>query len=153
VHRNSLTPFRRLDACPVTPVILARYRRFGEAGAGRRPSTAIPLRRVFGTTLALGTGEGACRLVGAVSLYVETVLRTKGCFTLGGLLAGVWRPAHTLLPWAFSSAMLTTAAMWDYWQRGGPIDYVVLGLAAYELMMGLMEEPAPQLERTRARVR
>ena len=36
--------------------------------------------------------------------------------------------------------MLTAAAMWDYWSRGGSIDYVVLGLAAYELMLGLMEE-------------
>ena len=36
-----------------------------------------------------------------------------------------------------------TAAMWDFWSRGGPIDYTVLGLAAYELMMGLMEDEVP----------
>jgi hypothetical protein len=63
-----------------------------------------------------------------------------GIFSLGALLARVWKPAHALLPWAFSSALLTVAAMWDYWDRGGAIDYLVLGLAAYELMMGLMEE-------------
>ncbi len=61
-------------------------------------------------------------------------------FSLGGLLARWWRPAYPLLPWAFTSAMLTTAAMWDKWSRGGAIDFTVLGLAAYELMLGLMEE-------------
>ena len=45
-----------------------------------------------------------------------------------------------LLPWALSSATLTVAAMWDYWSRGADIDYLVLGLAAYELMIGLLEE-------------
>ncbi len=58
----------------------------------------------------------------------------------GALLARTWKPTYTLLPWALTSAMLTTAAMWDFWTRGGPIDYTVLGLAAYELMMGLMED-------------
>lgn len=63
-----------------------------------------------------------------------------GIFSLGALVARVWRPAYPLLPWALSSALLTTAAMWDFWSRGGVIDYTVLGLAAYELMMGLMED-------------
>lgn len=65
-----------------------------------------------------------------------------GLFSLGAVLARFWRPAFPLLPWAFTSAFLTVAAMWDHWSRGGPIDYVVLGLAAYELMLGLMEEEA-----------
>jgi hypothetical protein len=63
-----------------------------------------------------------------------------GFFTVGGILAQFWHPAYPLLPWALTSAMLTVAAMWDHWSRGGPIDYVVLGLAAYELMLGLLEE-------------
>jgi hypothetical protein len=63
-----------------------------------------------------------------------------GIFSLGGLLARWWKPRYPLLPWAFTSAMLTCAAMWDFWSRGGPIDYAVLGLAAYELMLGLLEE-------------
>ena len=66
--------------------------------------------------------------------------RSDGVFSLGALLARYWHPAYPLLPWALTSAMLTVAAMWDYWSRGGSIDYVVLGLAAYELMLGLMEE-------------
>ena len=65
---------------------------------------------------------------------------SHGIFSLGALLARAWKPAHALLPWALTSALLTTAAMWDFWARGGSIDYTVLGLAAYELMIGLMEE-------------
>jgi hypothetical protein len=63
-----------------------------------------------------------------------------GIFSLGGLVARLWSPRLFLLPWALCSAMLTVAAMWDYWSCGGEIDYLVLGLAAYELMIGLMEE-------------
>ena len=73
-----------------------------------------------------------------------------GFFSLGGFLARIWQPAYRLLPWAFTSAMLTVAAMWDHWSRGGPIDYIVLGLAAYELMLGLLEEqrqPQPHPDR------
>lgn len=61
-------------------------------------------------------------------------------FSLGALVARVWHPTYVLLPWALMSALLTVLAMWDYWRQGGPIDYVVLGLAAYELMIGLLEE-------------
>ena len=66
--------------------------------------------------------------------------RSDGVFSLGAVLARYWRPAYPLLPWALTSAMLTAAAMWDRWSRGGSIDYVVLGLGAYELMLGLLEE-------------
>ena len=63
-----------------------------------------------------------------------------GFFTLGHALARVWQPAYPLLPWALTSAMLTTAGMWDYWSRDGRIEWVVMGLAAYELMLGLLED-------------
>ena len=69
-------------------------------------------------------------------------MRGHGIFSLGGVIARMWRPGLVLLPWALSSALLTVAAMWDYWSRGGSIDYLVLGLAAYELMIGLLEEDA-----------
>jgi hypothetical protein len=68
-------------------------------------------------------------------------------FSLGALVGRVWQPTYLLLPWAFTSALLTVAAMWDYWRQGGAIDYVVLGLAAYELMIGLLEESAPEPQR------
>jgi hypothetical protein len=67
-------------------------------------------------------------------------LPRHGLFSLGGFLARYWHPAYQLLPWALTSASLTVAAMWDRWSRGGPVDYVVLGLGAYELMLGLLEE-------------
>jgi hypothetical protein len=75
-------------------------------------------------------------------------MRRHGVFSLGHVLARWWRPAYPLLPWAFTSAMLTVAAMWDYWSRRAPIDYTLLGLAAYELMLGLLEEPAPLARRS-----
>jgi hypothetical protein len=80
--------------------------------------------------------------IGLMLVPMGTTAERHGFFTLGGTLARWWRPAYSLLPWAFTSALLTVAAMWDHWSRGGPIDYAVLGLAAYELMMGLLEEPS-----------
>ncbi len=72
-----------------------------------------------------------------------------GIFSLGATLSFFWKPSYRLLPWAFTSAMLTLAAMWDFWTRGGSIDYIVLGLAGYEMMIGLMEEEAPATFRSR----
>jgi hypothetical protein len=74
-----------------------------------------------------------------------------GIFSLGHVLARWWQPAYPLLPWAFTSAMLTLGAMWDFWSRRGPIDYTLLGLAAYELMIGLLEESAPVARRSKVR--
>lgn len=70
-------------------------------------------------------------------------MSSHGFFTLGGALALVWRPAYRLLPWALTSALLMTVGMWDFWSHRGPVDWIVVGLAAYELMLGLLEEPAP----------
>jgi hypothetical protein len=70
----------------------------------------------------------------------RAIMRGQEFFSLGGLLSRWWQPTYILLPWAFTSAMLTVAAMWDFWSRGGAIDYTILGLAAYELMLGLLEE-------------
>lgn len=63
-----------------------------------------------------------------------------GFFTLGGALSRVWRPAYPLLPWALTSALLMVAGMWSRWAYGAPIDWIPVGLSAYELMLGLMEE-------------
>jgi hypothetical protein len=82
--------------------------------------------------------NGICLAHGSNVLIVHA----HGIFSLGGVISRLWKPGLVLLPWAFSSAMLTVAAMWDYWARGAAIDYLVLGLAAYELMIGLMEEEA-----------
>lgn len=70
-------------------------------------------------------------------------MRSHGIFTLGGVLAKVWRPAYPLLPWALTSAMLMAAGMWDFWSRGGAVEWIVVALSAYELMLGLLEEHEP----------
>ena len=78
-------------------------------------------------------------VIGITIAFTES-MHGHGLFTLGGLLATAWRPSQPLLPWALTSALLTVAAMWGYWTTGRPVDWVVLGLAAYELMMGLLGE-------------
>ena len=65
-------------------------------------------------------------------------MSVHGWFTLGGSLAAVWKPSYPLLPWALSSALLIVAGLWDYWTARGPIEWMVVGLAAYELMLGLL---------------
>jgi hypothetical protein len=64
-------------------------------------------------------------------------------FSLGGLLARVWRTRNPVTPWVCASSVLTAGAIWDRMRTGGPIDFVLLGLAGYELVIGLTEEPAP----------
>lgn len=65
---------------------------------------------------------------------------SHGFFTLGGALSRIWRPAYPLLPWALTSALLVTAGMWSRWAHGGPIDWILVGLSAYELMLGILEK-------------
>ena len=38
-----------------------------------------------------------------------------------------------------------TAGMWDYWSYGGPVEWIVVALSAYELMLGLLEEQLDSL--------
>lgn len=58
-------------------------------------------------------------------------------FSIGGLLAPHATTRLALAPWAFAAALLTTLAMWDPVARGGEADVILLGLAAYELLIGL----------------
>lgn len=69
-------------------------------------------------------------------------------FSIGRAIAYWWRPAYPLLPWALSSALLTVAGLWDYWTRDIQPDLIVLALAAYELMVGVLE---PGSQRTTSR--
>jgi hypothetical protein len=62
-------------------------------------------------------------------------------FSLGGLLARVWRTRSPMTPVVCASSLLTAGAIWDRVRTGGPIDFVLLGLAGYELVIGLTEEP------------
>jgi len=48
-----------------------------------------------------------------------------------------------MTPFVCASSVLMSGAIWDRLRTGGPIDFVLLGLAGYELVIGLTEEPAP----------
>jgi hypothetical protein len=45
-----------------------------------------------------------------------------------------------VLPWVLSGGTLTLLAFADVLSRGGNIDFIMLGLAAYELLIGLTED-------------
>lgn len=60
-------------------------------------------------------------------------------FSLGGLLATCWKSRPSLVPWILTSSLLLGLSFWDLLSRGGRIDFIVLGLAAYELALGLIE--------------
>ena len=58
-------------------------------------------------------------------------------FSLGGLLAPYATTRLVLAPWAFSAALLMALAFWDPLARGAEPDAVLIGLACYELLIGL----------------
>ena len=66
-------------------------------------------------------------------------------FSIGGLLARCWRTRSPITPWICASSVLTSGALWDSVRTGGSIDFIMLGLAAYELVIGLTEESAGPL--------
>ena len=56
------------------------------------------------------------------------------------------RTPGSLAPWLLSAAVLVSLACWDPLARGGRVDSILLGLAAYELLIALTRpvgEPAP----------
>jgi hypothetical protein len=75
----------------------------------------------------------------ALPLRYRLAMRSIGWFTFGGLLAHYWRPAPRLLPYALTSALLMAAGCWDFWFFGAKVEWIVVGLSAYELMMGLLD--------------
>ena len=60
-------------------------------------------------------------------------------FSLGGVLRLWWRSGPTFMPWACVASLLASLSMWDLVVRAGRPDFILLGLAAYELMVGLTE--------------
>jgi hypothetical protein len=61
-------------------------------------------------------------------------------FSLGGLLAPHATSRLAVAPWAFSAALLTALAFSDPVLRGGEVDAILVGLAAYELLIGLTRD-------------
>jgi hypothetical protein len=63
-------------------------------------------------------------------------------FSLGGVLATFWRPRRVALPWIVSAVLLMMLGGWDLLRGMGRFDLVMGGLAGYELVLGLTEDPA-----------
>jgi hypothetical protein len=62
-------------------------------------------------------------------------------FSLGGVLAACVKTDSVLAPWTLSAALLVALACWDPLTRGGGVDVILLGLAAYELLIALTRLP------------
>jgi hypothetical protein len=58
-------------------------------------------------------------------------------FSLGSVLAACVRTRTPSAPWALSASILVALASWDPITRGGRFDMILLGLAAYELLIAL----------------
>jgi hypothetical protein len=61
-------------------------------------------------------------------------------FSLGGLLRIWWTPRLVELPWIVASASLLLLSCWDVFDGAGRMDFIVMGLAGYELVIGFTEE-------------
>jgi hypothetical protein len=61
-------------------------------------------------------------------------------FSLGGLLRIWWTPRVLELPWIVASALLLLLSCWDVLDGAGRMDFIVMGLAGYELVIGFTEE-------------
>ncbi|MCM3879372.1 MAG: hypothetical protein ND807_04610 [Vicinamibacterales bacterium] len=70
-------------------------------------------------------------------------------FSLGGVLATFWSPRVQLLPWMATASALILLGCWDLFRGAGRVDMIVMGLAGYELTIGLSEE-VPNADRARS---
>ncbi len=61
-------------------------------------------------------------------------------FTLGGVLARWWHGGPVWLPWAITAGVLLVGGCWDPMVRGAEADFILIGLAGYEMAIGLTEE-------------
>ena len=61
-------------------------------------------------------------------------------FSLGGLLARWCHTDTVWLPWAIAAGALIVLGCWDPLIRGAQADFILIGLAGYEMVVGLTEE-------------
>jgi hypothetical protein len=62
-------------------------------------------------------------------------------FSLGGLIGRFWRPRRQWMPWTAAAAGLAIGGVYDVVTVGRGPDFILLGLAAYELLVGLTRSP------------
>ncbi len=65
--------------------------------------------------------------------------RSPALFSLGAVVRLCWHPDVAAGPWIFAASALTGLALWDYLARAGRVYFILLGLAGYELIVGLTE--------------
>ena len=61
-------------------------------------------------------------------------------FSVGGVLAVFWKPDLRLLPWLVSSLVLLLLGCWDLFRGVARVDLILMGLAGYELVIGLTDD-------------
>jgi hypothetical protein len=66
-------------------------------------------------------------------------------FSLGGVVATFWKPRLQLLPWVGAASALILLSCWDVFRGAGRVDLIVMGLAGYELTIGLTEDAPADL--------
>ena len=67
-------------------------------------------------------------------------MRAGSFFSLGAILRRYVPTRHPSTPWVIAAFVLCAASSWDWVAKGGPIDFILLGVAGYELVIGLTEE-------------
>ena len=61
-------------------------------------------------------------------------------FSVGGLVARWAQAQDSRMPWIVAALCLGALSASDLVMRGGRIDFILAGLAAYELLIGLTED-------------
>jgi hypothetical protein len=62
-------------------------------------------------------------------------------FSLGGVLSAIWKPRLVPLPWMVAAFLLVALGCWDLARGAGRVDFILIGLAGYECVLGLTEDP------------
>jgi hypothetical protein len=69
----------------------------------------------------------------------ERAVRPWRLFSLGKLIARFWHPRRDWMPWTAAALGLALGAVFDTIRFGRAPDFILLGLAAYEMLIGLTE--------------
>lgn len=65
--------------------------------------------------------------------------RPARLFSLGKVIAKFWHPRRNWMPWSAAALGLAFGAFFDTVRFGRAPDFILLGLAGYELLIGLTE--------------